>query len=97
MDLGIRGVVFVREENENLEVWEGFVGGEDGGGCRGWYGTTTTGTDDLVLEDLDMSLLWDDALRLFANRLGILIGSPLGGGSSVSLCDCLFEYPFSFP
>ena len=57
MDLGMRGAEFAREENENLEVREAFDGGADGGGCRGWYGTTTTGPDDLVLDDLDISLL----------------------------------------
>lgn len=53
----MRGAEFAREENENLEVREAFDGGADGGGCRGWYGTTTTGPDDLVLDDLDISLL----------------------------------------
>ena len=53
----MRGAEFAREENENLEVREAFDGGADGRDCRGWYGTTTTGTDDLVLDDLDISLL----------------------------------------
>lgn len=55
MDFGMRGAE--GREKEKRECWEVVEGGADGGGCRGWYGTTTTGTDNFVLDDLDISLL----------------------------------------
>lgn len=44
-----------------------------------------TGMEDRVEEDLEISRRWEEALRLFVNREGIVFGNPRGG-AGVSLC-----------